>query len=173
MEPFPVLLPQASQWNWAGPDKPCPGTQVKQQWEQRRAHLGDELVVVGQVRPAVDAAVGAVAGGQVGLESLHHAAPSQLHRHSSARLSSSHRPPPPPSSRCCCCCQPTTLLLLLLLLPFCGGTLLLLLVVHCPTARALQNRGRGHPGATVAAACLSVNPWAVAGRNGVSGRFGH
>lgn len=33
-------------------------------------HLGDELVVVGQVRPAVDAAVGAVAGGQVGLEGL-------------------------------------------------------------------------------------------------------
>lgn len=33
-------------------------------------HLGDELVVVGQVRPAVDAAVGAVAGRQVGLEGL-------------------------------------------------------------------------------------------------------
>lgn len=37
------------------------------------ADLGDELIVVGQVCPAVDAAVGAVAGGQVGLERLHHA----------------------------------------------------------------------------------------------------
>ena len=33
-------------------------------------HLGDELIVVGQVCSAVDAAVGAVAAGQVGLKGL-------------------------------------------------------------------------------------------------------
>ena len=33
-------------------------------------HLGDELIVIGQVCSAVDAAVGAVAVGQVGLEGL-------------------------------------------------------------------------------------------------------
>lgn len=38
--------------------------------QTQRPYLWNELVVVGQVRPAVDAAVGAVAGGQVSLEGL-------------------------------------------------------------------------------------------------------